>query len=126
MVTGDELVDMLTKKPAAVWGLPKHGAIADNMAADIVVAKQKTGIDDLDAFFAINPEDILLVMQNGQVRLFDDSVYGQLNKPGFAVTHFYPVTINGRTKYVEGNLPGLMEEIKKYHPTISFPVHAYR
>lgn len=123
-VTEQELLQMLTITPAALWGLQKHGALAEGMAADVVVAKQKVDKDGIPDLLNLNPEDILLVMQNGQIRLFDKTLYQPLIDQGFDMSHFSGIWVNGNRKYVEGNLPGLMTDIRRYHPTISFPVYA--
>jgi len=36
--------------------------------------------------------------------------------------NFSEVFINGSGKYVEGDLPGLMKQIKSYYPEAVFPV----
>jgi len=60
----------------------------------------------------------LLVIHKGEIRLFDEELLGQLDglKEGFS-----KIYINGVGKYVQGDLPGLMAEIRKYQPDADFP-----
>ncbi len=125
MVTDHELMDMLTKVPVAVWGLENCYAIAAGQRADIVIAKKKNASNEMDNFYALNPQDLLLVLHKGMIRLFDDSLYGELSVRGFAVKNFSRISVNGKGKYVEGDLTGLVEEIRKHHPGVRFPVSGY-
>jgi hypothetical protein len=109
----DELIEMLTVTPAALWGLNDIGIIKANATADVVI-KNKTA-----DFFSTNPDDILLVMHKGKVRLYDETLEGQLRQlPGT----FSRVKINNRTKFVEGDLPALMKQIRFYSPNTILPV----
>jgi hypothetical protein len=74
--------------------------------------------NEWDALYSSNPENILLVLQQGIVRMFDKSVAPQLalNK-----NLFTPIIINGRVKYVEGNLAHLVNSIHRFNAGISFP-----
>ena len=123
-VTKEELFDMVTTVPAKVWNMAGYGEIGTNKVADIIIAKRKLNEAGEPDFFALTPADILLVIQQGEIRLFDETLLRQLKQNGFNATTFSPVTVMDSTKYVEGNLPGLMKEISKYHPTVKFPVHA--
>lgn len=123
-ITKDELFDMVTTTPAKVWNMPGYGEIGVNKVADIVITKRKFNAAGEHDFFALTPADILLVIQQGQIRLFDEALLKQLKQTGFNIAMFSPVTVMNSIKYVEGNLPGLMKEISKYHPTVKFPVHA--
>ena len=114
-LTDKELLDAVTATAAGVWGM-STGAIAENKAADIVVAKKKEGLADMDNFFSLDPEDILLVICKGSIRLFDESLLNQLELPGFN-----RVALNGTVKYVQGDLPALAQRIKHYYPGAILP-----
>lgn len=88
----------------------------------MVVTKKKPLADAFESFYATDPADILLVTHQGHVRLFDASVFKQLK--GINLNNFSQVAINGSCKYIEGNLPGLMKQIKNYYPEAAFPVSA--
>jgi cytosine/adenosine deaminase-related metal-dependent hydrolase len=113
-----ELFDMLTAIPAAVWKL-NSGGIAVGKDADIVIARAKS----TSGFFSIDPQDILLVMHNGVIRLFDEELLPQLKAADFDLHHFFKIRINKEIKYVHGNLPKLVSLIKSYYPGADLPVN---
>jgi cytosine/adenosine deaminase-related metal-dependent hydrolase len=126
-LTDEELLDALTIAPATVWGLSNEGRIGPGRYADLVIArsapKTQAGGDpkNWETFYALNPEDILLVLHRGAIRLFDDSLYDSLGKAGFAMENYKKVTVNDKGKYVWGDLPGLLKKIREYHPGASLP-----
>lgn len=127
------LWDMVTAGPARLWGLDNHGTIGEGQMADLVVADRAAGpvLADKaagpvgwDAVFGSDPEHILLVMHSGNIRLFDASLREQLSDYAYPLENFYPVVVGRRIKYVQGDLPGLLQEIQQHHPHASFPVTA--
>ena len=124
MISDTELFDMLTIAPAEAWGLKQQGSIMANQWADIVVAKPPAGATGWDAFYAINPENILLVLHKGRIQLFDSQLYDQLSASGQPLNDFYRIHIEGAYKYVRGNLPALVKEIQHYNPGTVFPFSA--
>jgi cytosine/adenosine deaminase-related metal-dependent hydrolase len=122
MLGDRELLDSLTTAAATVWGFEDIGEIAPGRYADLVIAR---GLDPreaggMDAFYSLNPENILLVIYHGHIRLFDASlsesltISDSLTGGGFPMTNFHPVTVNNTRKYVRGDLPGLIKKIKSY------------
>lgn len=118
LMNDQELYDSLNINPARTWKLT-GGALTAGMDADLVVTRKKEQ-NSYEAFFAIGPEDIFLVMHQGEIRLFDESLLGQL--PDISKKNFSRVYVNGIAKQVAGDLPGLMRQIKQYQPEITFPV----
>lgn len=118
MLTDDELYHSLTSIPAQTWKL-NTGSIAQRLDADIMIvkAKLKTG---LQAFYNISPDDILLVMHKGAICLFDEQLYHQLS--GTLLTGYSKIFTGSHFKYVQGDIHGLMDEIKRYKPDTQFPV----
>ena len=116
-----KLYATLNVNPARAWRLNK-GQIAVGKDADLVIVKSKNGYHGLDAFFDTSPENILLVMHNGNIRLFDESLKAQRDKE--QLDGFSKIYVNGSCKHVQGNLPSLMEKIKGFNPNIQFPVTA--
>lgn len=118
LLTGDELYQALTSTAAETWKL-NTGKIVAGFAADIVVAKarRKTG---LMAFYDITPDDILMVMHKGEIRLFDESLYHQFNNT--LTGHYSKIFTGAHFKYVQGDIQGLMNEIKRYKANANFPV----
>ena len=124
MLSDVELLDALTFTPSSVWNLKDRGRIEEGALADVVIARPPLEANRAlsypwDAFFSLNPSDIMLVTHQGEIRLFDEALKEQLNVGGFTAVR-YPET--GAIKYVKGDLPGLMKQIREYHPCAEFPV----
>jgi cytosine/adenosine deaminase-related metal-dependent hydrolase len=118
LVPDADLFTMLTSNPAAAWGLADRGALAPGKRADLVIARPTSAIPAMDAFFALNPEDILLVLHAGQIRLFDPSLLKPIIENHLTFDDFQPAPPDG--KYVAGDLPALMDDIRGYCPDIAF------
>lgn len=121
MLHDTELYHSLNSTAADIWG--EHtGTLFIGYTADIVIAKKKE-TEPIDAFFAINPADILLVMSKGRIRLIDAELY-----PGIAAglkhRKYSQIKIGESYKYVQGDLTGLIKSIKKYYPEAQLPVEA--
>ncbi|GAB3904885.1 amidohydrolase family protein [Mucilaginibacter boryungensis] len=116
-----ELLANLTTNPAKVWGI-NSGVIAPGNDADLVVARLKNGQSTMNSLFDVDPADILLVMSKGNIRLFDEMLYSQLDS--IDKSRYSKIMINKVYKYVYGDLPGLMKQIQAYHHHIQFPVTA--
>ena len=120
MLNDEELLDSLAEKAAAIWGFPMLGKLAVGYQADLVITKGR----DADSLFANNPEDLLLVMHRGKIRLFDSSLADQLAAAGHNLAAYSPVLLGTNTKFVQGDLPGLLSEIMRYDPAAELPVSA--
>jgi len=118
-LTDKELLANLTINPAKVWGT-NSGIISPGNDADLVVARLKNEQNIGNSLFDVNPVDILLVVSKGNIRLFDEMLYSQLDS--IDKSQFSKIRINNVYKYVYGNLPGLMRHIQTYHHHIQFPV----
>jgi len=118
-LTDAELYNSLTANASNTWKL-NGGCVDTGKDADLVIVKRKDDRSCSDAFFAIGPEDILMVIHNGNISLFDEELYAQLGTAG--LENYSKVCVNGASKYVKGNLPALMKKIKQYYPEASFPV----
>jgi len=120
-LTDIELFESLTAKPATAWGLNHVGKIEKSQQADIVIARKKKKLNNYDSFFSLNPEDILLVCHNGNIRLFDAELKKQIEELGISLRDFSKIAIKDSQKYVQGELPALITEIKKYYLEYSSP-----
>ena len=118
----NELFNALTIDAAAVWGLDRVGRIEAGYEADVVIAKRKEDLSDMNAFYALAPADILVVIKRGAIKLFDTSLQEQLNAAGMDLGGYSKISIDGSEKYVWGNLPQLMADVKQYNPDANFPV----
>ncbi len=116
LLTDDELYNAVTINAARIWGL-NSGEIIQGKDADLVIAK-KSSDNDFDAFYATTPADLLLVIHQGKIRLFDEGLLEQL---GNIKENFSKIHLNGDCKYLQGNLPGLMADIRRFHPNANFP-----
>ena len=112
------LFDAVTRSAARAWGRPDIGAIGAGFSADVVVAQKKVH-PRWDAFFAVEPEDILLVLRNGAIVLADAS----LDLP-FPAGPSSVLRIGGREKRVAEDLPGLLARIEGCGVESNLPVAA--
>jgi len=120
LLTDQELFDSLTRSPATVWGEKSIGALAPGKTADLCVA-QANGKSRFDAFFSVTPKDLLLVMHRGQIRLLDAGIKQQMSDREIPLASFSTICLNGRTKYVFGNLAKVADQIRHHYPNASFP-----
>jgi cytosine/adenosine deaminase-related metal-dependent hydrolase len=116
-LTDDELIASLTANAARVWKLSNRGHITAGAAADIVVARKRHG-DQRDAFFAINPEDILLVMKDGVVVLLDASLRTEWRVDA----NLFPAVVSGVEKFAAENYLELARTLRSFLPSIPVPI----
>ena len=115
-----DLYRMLTHTAGQVWHLPGYVS-GESFPADLVVAKPKIDAPGEEQFITLDPADILLVIRQGEVRLFDESLKDHLVNSGLKSKGFFPCLVGDRVKFVQGNLPLLVQEIKKYLPDVTLP-----
>jgi cytosine/adenosine deaminase-related metal-dependent hydrolase len=120
LVTDTRLFAMLTGEAAEIWKLNDSGKIAVGHLADMVVAK-KAGLSGFDSFYGLNPDGILIVIHKGNIRLFDESLYEQLKAFDFPFHEFTKVQIKKSSKYIQGDLPGLLNKIRGIHKQVNLP-----
>jgi cytosine/adenosine deaminase-related metal-dependent hydrolase len=118
LLTDETLYEALNQNAANTWQL-NSGRINEGKDADLVIAKQSAGRKGLDAFFALTPADLLLVIHKGEISLFDQAMLPQLQH--IELNSFSKVFIAGACKYVKGDLPALIKKIKAYQPDVNFP-----
>jgi cytosine/adenosine deaminase-related metal-dependent hydrolase len=119
LLNDEELYKSLTTNAASIWKL-NSGKIAVGKDADIVVVKHRKNADDLASFYDIKTENILLVIHQGNIRLFDETLCNQLES--IDKSAYRKIYMNGVCKYVQGDLPGLIKQIHQYCPEAVFPV----
>jgi cytosine/adenosine deaminase-related metal-dependent hydrolase len=118
MLTDDELLQTISGRAAETWRL-KNGYIQQGYLADIVVARKKDDADSMDAFYATDPKDLLLVIHNGKIQLFDAAVREQLDP--VLQKDFGKINIDGNDKYVAGDLEKLCNQIRQFYPEMKSP-----
>ena len=115
-VNDNELFDMLTLNAANTWNLRHAGTLQPAMKANIVIARTRNS-QSWDSFYAINPVDILLVIQEGKIRLFDCDLEAALGSRIETLPDEYSkIRIGNSEKFVWGDLPGLINKIRDHHP----------
>ena len=115
VLSDEELFASLTTTAADVWRLPPSG-IQEGAPANLVVARKKHE-HRWDAFFAIDPEDLLLVLHGGVALLADASVKGvDVAAPNTRIR------INGSEKTVATDVGRLLTGIRAggVEPNIPF------
>jgi len=120
-LSDSDLFNALTIDAANIWKL-NNGKIEEGKDADIVIVNSGKGLTGWEEFYGLNPENILLIIHQGEIRLFDHELYDQLANAGYILSDFYKIYMNGTSKYVNGNLPKLMRDIQKYSPDANFPI----
>jgi cytosine/adenosine deaminase-related metal-dependent hydrolase len=117
-ILDQELFDTLTINAANVWNLPGSGTLLPGMKADLVIARTNAK-PSWDSFFALNPKDIMLVMQEGKVRLYDRDLEADMKSNSkLHSDKFSEIRVGNSAKLVSGNLPGLLSKIRTYNPAI--------
>jgi cytosine/adenosine deaminase-related metal-dependent hydrolase len=114
----EELFDAVSSSPAKTWN-QNTGLLRAGKDADIVVAASNQSSITWSEFYQTNPQNILLLMVKGKIRLADESIFSQLAPQEYS--SFTPVTVGSSVKFVEGDLPGLMSSISSYYPSATFP-----
>jgi cytosine/adenosine deaminase-related metal-dependent hydrolase len=113
-----ELFAALTRNAAIAWGRRDTGCIAPGQIGDIVVARKKAS-DLWDAFFAVTPEDILLVLRNGEIVLCDGPVDAAVGRRLGSV-----VRIGSSAKWVAEDVPEILARMRHYGIEPNLPVTA--
>jgi len=119
--TDSELFQMLTINPVNAWQLKNVGSLTPGYSADLVIARRKESTD-YDSFYMSNPEDILMVMHEGNIHLFDSELLVQMDNTQMPLNKFSKINVNGACKYLLGDLPELISRIKHYYPDAQIPV----
>jgi cytosine/adenosine deaminase-related metal-dependent hydrolase len=116
------LFDAVTQTAARTWGAGTDGvgAITAGLAADVVVARKKVH-NRWDAFFAIDPEDILLVLRGGAVLLADASLDVPLPEGPRSV-----IRLGQREKRVAEDVPGLLACLQGFGVASNLPITCVR
>ncbi|MES2006099.1 MAG: amidohydrolase family protein [Bacteroidota bacterium] len=120
MLSDQKLIEGLTLHAARIWNMGSVGILRENQRADMVVARRNGRADLYDAFYAVNPEDILLVVKNGKIVLIDEEILQQQTHAGNITDGMSEIYLNKTRKYITGNLPKLVQEIRAYYPAADF------
>jgi len=113
IVDEEELLKMLTVIPARVWGLEDRGRIEEGMRADLLITENS------DNLFREIPARLLIVMNEGEIRLFAENMKQLLQLPGQA--NFDRIAIKGRAMLVKPGIINLVKEILSFYPAAIIP-----
>ena len=116
-LTDDELFNSVTETPKDIWRLNKNTSDNNYLPQDWVIAKNKLPNNTMDAFFALDPEDILMIIRNGRIVFFDETLHGDILKLGIDIDkRMSQFSFNGIQKNIQGDLPALIQKIRKFYP----------
>lgn len=118
--SAEKIFRMLTTEPAELWGMDDKGTIAVGKRADIIVMRLENA-NDWNEFEQFNPEKILIVIKDGMIRLFDESVKEEIKGSINPEDLFTGIRIGDSVKYVYGNLKQLEKNIKDHYSRAQFP-----
>ncbi len=121
LVSDEVLYNMVTTQAATVWGLTQRGTLLPGADADIVVARSQRKHTFHDSFFSVTPADIVLVIQNGIIRLYDKSLQTALADT-LVQTDYDAIVADGQVKYVQKGIRQLIQTISTNHPDVKLPV----
>ena len=117
MLSDQELFYSLTKTAAEVWGLNNCASIEEGKNSDIVIARQKS-VNLYESFYNTNPEDILLILNNGEVVLFDRTIKESITGMMKHTNSFNEINIKGHIKYADYPVEDIINKIKALKPGI--------
>jgi cytosine/adenosine deaminase-related metal-dependent hydrolase len=111
-----ELFVAVTSAAAVAWGRSAPGRLTAGGTADVVVARKKAR-GGWDAFFAVDPEDILLVLRAGAVVLCDASLKAVRLRRTWS-----SLRVGAATKHVAEDLPDLFACLARYTVRPNLPI----
>ncbi|MHB8579865.1 MAG: amidohydrolase family protein [Ignavibacteriaceae bacterium] len=119
-----ELYKTLSSNAANVWNLKNKGTLLPGSFADIIIADKKAG-NFLDSFYNLDPGDILMIIKNGKILLFDSKLLNQLSGSIIDISSFTEINIGDRNKFIKGRLDELCRRIKMYSSNLLFPFDVF-
>ena len=115
-----ELYKTVTTNAANIWNLKNTGILSPGFKADLVIAEKKY-LNFFDSFFAIEPENILMLIKDGKIILIDSQFSNQLKDSKFMLHDFTEIKIGPRVKLIAGKLNNLCRQIETYSSNVFFP-----
>lgn len=107
MADPDELLNMVTAGAAAALGIPHKGAglLQEQVPADLVLLPD-TATSPGETLLSSTPDQVMLVLVNGEIRMADCSLIEKLD---LEETN---ATVQGRSKWLCGNLKNLKTRLR--------------
>lgn len=107
-LSDEELISSLTSLPGELLNLKDIGKIKNGFRADIVVVKKRNA-NNYNAFFLVNPEDILLIIRDGKIVLFDESLEYEC-----VSLNYSKFKIRGSTKFTDKKIVAVIKNLEEY------------
>ena len=114
MLNDNELLASCTTSPANVWQM-KAGTITPGMEANLVISRASPDMDQMDAFYDIDPVNIELVMHKGKIVLTQDSLQADHLMEFKSAFNF-----GGRQYFSLIDIQSLQDEIRTCYPSVVF------
>jgi cytosine/adenosine deaminase-related metal-dependent hydrolase len=119
-LTDAELYATLNERPAEVFSLASQGQLSAGHVADVTIARAKREDSFWNAFYGVNPEDLLMVLRRGRILLVDHELWPQVRD--LVRPPIDRVIIGQRTKMVVGGIAALARAITAAQPAAALPV----
>jgi len=104
----EELINSITSLQGELLNIKDIGKIKNGCLADIVVVKKKSE-NNYDAFFNVNPEDILLIIRSGKIILFDESLEHEC-----MYLNYRRFKIRGAIKFTDKEIVAVIKKLEGY------------
>lgn len=115
VLSPQELFAALTLNPTRALGLKNLGQVTPGSVADIVIAMRKDN-DPLEAFFQLEPQEILLIMKAGRTLIFDATIADQIPD----ASRYKPFRVGKTAKYWVRELDDYWRQIEQSSPDNGF------
>ena len=116
-----QLFNMLTKLPTSVWGLGLGNQIKEGYQANLVVAKnEQKHLNRWEAFYSLDPQDILLVVKNGKLALIDEEWWPLFNGTSMVEETYFPCQVGQKVKWLPCDVENLRDQIRSFYPKMVF------
>ena len=122
MLSAKEMLEALTVNASDAWAIKNRGLLQTGKYADMVVYRK--GLDITNGFPGIlGADNILMVIANGQVVLFDEILSSRFFTDRLLKHDYSKIKTGKYVKYIAGNLVKLADATLKYHPDIQIPLN---
>lgn len=121
-LTATEMLEALTINAATAWKIKNRGLLEEGKKADMIFFRKEFAIEK-EILRSYRADDILLVIAEGRVVLFDEILSSQFFPKIVVMDAFTRIQTGRHFKFVYGNLSKLAEETHSYNAAIPIPVN---
>ncbi|MBL6449803.1 amidohydrolase family protein [Fulvivirga sp. 29W222] len=118
MLSDQELFNSLTSTPARIFNVNKLSVQSKGQMVDMVIAKKKYA-DSWESFYSLDPEDIMLIVKNGNIIYFDSTLQHKLP---ISENKFAPISLGKSTKYLLNEMVEPIKELEALNVQFPLPV----